>query len=77
MVRCDQCDNGMIAGWSFCPYCGYPQTDEGVEAAQRELTARQQVQAEIYRLSKAVAERPYNPGEGVSEPLRRKDEVKS
>lgn len=56
MIRCDQCDNGIIAGWLFCPYCGYPQSDEGIEAAQRELTARQQAQAEIYRLSKKSAE---------------------
>lgn len=61
MIRCDQCDNRIIAGWLFCPYCGYPQSDEGIEAAQRELSSRQQAQAEIYRLS-------YHAGEGVTEP---------
>ena len=67
MIRCDQCDNGMIAGWLFCPYCGYPQSDEGIEAAQRELTARQQAQAEIYRLSKKLAEQPHHADEGVAD----------
>ena len=60
MIRCDQCDNGMIARWLFCPYCGHPQTDEGIEAAQRELTARQQAQAEIYRLSKKAEQIVYD-----------------
>ena len=70
MIRCDQCDNGMIAGWLFCPYCGYPQSDEGIEAAQRELTARQQAQAEIYRLSKKLAELPqHHADEGVADSL--------
>ena len=70
MIRCDQCDNGMIAGWLFCPYCGHPQTDEGIEAAQRELTARQQAQAEIYRLSKKLAELPQrHADEGVADSL--------
>lgn len=82
MIRCDQCDNGMIAGWLFCPYCGHPQTDEGIEAAQRELTARQQAQAEIYRLSKKSAAPEYNAGEGVTEPkwskpLHRNEEIES
>jgi hypothetical protein len=48
MIRCDQCDNRVISGWKWCPYCGYPQTNEGVEAAQRELTVRQQGQQPIY-----------------------------
>lgn len=82
MIRCDQCDNGIIAGWLFCPYCGYPQSDEGIEAAQRELTERQQAQAEIYRLSKKVAAPEYHAGEGVTEPkwskpLHRNEEIES
>jgi len=77
MSRCDQCDNGLIAGWLFCPYCGYPQSDEGIEAAQRELAERQQAQAEIYRLSKLIASPPYHAGEGTTEPRRRNDEAES
>lgn len=55
MIRCDQCDNRIIAGWHFCPYCGHPQTDEGIEEAQRALTERQQAQEVIYRLSRENA----------------------
>jgi hypothetical protein len=39
-LRCDACDNGIADEWLFCPYCGHPQTDDGIEAAQRELNAR-------------------------------------
>ena len=69
-IRCDQCDNRVIAGWCFCPYCGYPQTDAGIEEAQRALTERQQAQEKIYRLSMQLADRPYHAGEGVTEPHR-------
>lgn len=66
MIRCDQCDNRVIAGWHFCPYCGYPQTDEKIAEAQREITTRQQMQATIDRLSSQFPK--YHAGEGVSEP---------
>jgi uncharacterized Zn finger protein (UPF0148 family) len=75
MIRCDQCDNEVIAGWHFCPYCGYPLTDEEIEAAQRELTARQQAQETIYKLSRQIADTPYHPGEGVTEPARQSSDT--
>ena len=55
MTRCDQCDNRIISGWIFCPYCGHPQTDELIETAQRDLVTRQQTQETIYKLSRQIA----------------------
>lgn len=47
MRRCDQCDNRVIQGWSFCAYCGYPQTDIGLQTAQREMTARDRLETNL------------------------------
>ena len=33
--RCDRCDNGMLKGWEYCPFCGHPQTDEGLAELDR------------------------------------------
>ena len=47
MIRCDQCDNRVIRGWSFCAYCGYPQTDSGIQTAQREIAARDRLKSNL------------------------------
>jgi hypothetical protein len=47
MIRCDQCDNRIIQGWSFCAYCGYPQTDMGVKEAQRDISERDRLQTDL------------------------------
>ena len=71
MIRCDQCDNRIIPGWSYCAYCGYPQTGEGLEAAQREITERLQTKETIAKLAREIgvlrSAAEYHAGEGVAE----------
>jgi hypothetical protein len=52
MRRCDQCDNRIIKGWGFCPYCGWPLTDVGLDNAQREISAKN---ALTVKLAEALA----------------------
>lgn len=35
VTRCDNCDNGTLKEWDYCPFCGHPQTDEGLAELDR------------------------------------------
>lgn len=34
LLRCDECDNGIDAGWTHCPFCGAQARNEGDEDAE-------------------------------------------